>query len=78
MIVWEISPTYNMILTLTMLIGSSNMKTKTVAYPKKKIRRKCSECGEWFTQEIVDYGSKTLTTDDYDEFCENCNRKAMR
>lgn len=44
----------------------------------KKIKRKCSECGKWFTQEIIDYGSKKLTTDDYDEYCEECNKKAMR
>ena len=44
----------------------------------KKIRRKCVECGEWFEQEIIDYGDKKLTTDDYDEYCEACNQKAMR
>ena len=29
-------------------------------------------------QEIIDYGSKKLSTDDYDEYCEECNQKAMR
>ena len=45
---------------------------------KKKIRRKCVECGNWFVHEVEDYGSKKLTTDDYDEYCEECNQKAMR
>lgn len=44
----------------------------------KRIRRKCVECGRWFWQEIIDYGSKKLTTEDYDEYCEECNKKAMR
>jgi len=47
------------------------MKTKT-------IRRKCVECGEWFKQEIRDCGNKKLTTDDYDEYCEECNERAKR
>ena len=48
-------------------------------YPKrKKITRNCSECDEIFTQEIIDYGIRPLTTDDYDEYCEACNQKAMR
>jgi len=44
----------------------------------KTIRRKCSECGEYFKQEVIDFGSKELTDDVYDEYCEKCNRKAMR
>ena len=44
----------------------------------KIIRRKCVECGEWFKQEIPDWGDKKLTTDDYDEYCEECNQRAMR
>ena len=51
------------------------METK---YKKKTIRRKCSECGQWFKQEIIDYGMKRLTTDFYDEYCGECNKKAMR
>lgn len=44
----------------------------------KIISRKCSECGKRFKQEIRDYGKKKLTTEDYDEYCEECNQKAMR
>jgi len=50
-------------------------KTK---FKKKTIRRKCVECGKQFEQEITDWGSKKLTTDDYDEYCEECNQRAMR
>lgn len=57
-----------------------NGKKEKVFYvfPTKKISRKCSECGKRFSQLITDYGSKKLTTDDYDEYCEACNQKAMR
>lgn len=43
----------------------------------KTITRKCSECGVRFKQEVEDTG-RPLTTDDYDEYCEECNQKAMR
>ena len=44
----------------------------------KKITRDCVECGATYEQTIVDWGDKELTTDDYDEYCEECNQRAMR
>jgi hypothetical protein len=55
------------------LISKRNEPVKT-----KKIVVDCSECGKTFEQTIRDYGSKKLTTDDYDEYCEECNKRASR
>ena len=53
-------------------------KTKDQTRKTKKLRCHCSECGKAYTQVIIDYGAKCLTTDDFDEYCEACNQKAMR